>query len=901
MSPPDVGLEPPDDEARALRGELETLAAAWLDPYVDALATGRVRVEQKVLNDAVWGSIRLFPWEIAVLDSPLMQRLRGLRQLGVIHWVYPNAGHSRFEHSVGVVQMIQLLVDCIERNSGKAGEQIIDDVTRMLMRLAGLVHDCGHTVMSHVSESFIETRPGVRELRRWLDDIYRPRKPCSASEAIAAVLVRSPAFRRLLSQPEIGADFIRDVDQAASVIAGLLLGAPAVPRKAFLSLVINGAFDADKLDYMPRDCLMAGVPCAVDVARLVEKVHCVSVPAGELVEQLAEYRKWAQIAPGEDLLVLALPRSAVSALDELAVTRTILFDKVYFHQKVRALEVMVRRLLALRHELSVVDWLALEDQDILKLDQREARDLKDRLLLKRAFYVAGAEDAASEEEITSAGAGWRSLRRDQKRGRADELILAAAKEACSHLGLDPEGLDRVPPALDFPPAKRVELDQFAFVGDDFRDLESADAAVSGQRSEAGKHIARSGGYVYAHQDYLLPVFFGALRVLHRSYKQPIHTAAYAKTKLEPRELEVAEATLRSHAFLEGDDPALQFARGIASQRARHMEQFLRTAWPRIEMLAVDFGRYQAPWAAPLSSARIASFLRQFEEVHRARAALRMLESVELKDRTFFTSALRSLLSNLPHEIDYVCPLGGSGDSSAILAYFMNDLPGELRREVVPLEIALERGPTKGLLLWDDFCGDGGHTITALAQWTGGREAIQHDEKLKRHLLYETLASPLTKDRMEALLGVQSSIAFAMARPNGVENVRAAIGLLGLTQAQVLEPFESVSQSDDLFEGDHPPFINDRERDDLRSFFVARSREILKDRTERPDAPWSVDKLEQRVLGYGNTAKLLVFFYNVPTVTLTPLWASGEHSGWQPLFPRRTKPAATEGTAAQAAT
>src|SRR5262249_32675810 len=151
------------------------------------------RPQQKVINDAVWGSIRLDPWEVGVLDSPLMQRLRGLRQLGVIHWVYPNAGHSRLEHSIGVVHQVQGLIDGIERNSGRAGQRMVDDVSTKLMRLAGLVHDCGHTIMSHVSESFISKLAGVEELCRWLHQIYLPRKKPSASEAFAAIFVRSPA------------------------------------------------------------------------------------------------------------------------------------------------------------------------------------------------------------------------------------------------------------------------------------------------------------------------------------------------------------------------------------------------------------------------------------------------------------------------------------------------------------------------------------------------------------------------------------------------------------------------------------------------------------------------------------------------------------------------------------
>jgi deoxynucleoside triphosphate triphosphohydrolase SAMHD1 len=96
----------------------EGLASRYLDTYVETLrAAPTVWVQRKEVNDAVSGTIALNQVEVVVLDSPLLQRLRFVRQLGAVHWVYPSAIHTRFEHVLGALHQAQQLttalnVDC---------------------------------------------------------------------------------------------------------------------------------------------------------------------------------------------------------------------------------------------------------------------------------------------------------------------------------------------------------------------------------------------------------------------------------------------------------------------------------------------------------------------------------------------------------------------------------------------------------------------------------------------------------------------------------------------------------------------------------------------------------------------------------------------------------------------
>lgn len=727
MAPTNNSSTQPPDGAKVLSSALEEICESYLRPQIERIRRRECTPHDKVINDTLWGSIRLYRWEVALLDSYLLQRLRYLRQLGVAHWVYPAAGHTRLEHSLGTLHQMEALLEGLERGSGLAGERVVDDVTTKLLRLAALVHDCGHTLMSHVSEPLVEEIGGMKELTQFLRKKFKARKKVPASEAIAAIFVQSPAFRELLSLPAVGADFIKDVESATEKLAGFILGGPVVPERAFLALLINGAHDADKLDYMPRDCAMAGVPCAVDVRRVIETLRCFDVPASSMTPA---YLTWSDQVNQPSVKVLALSSSGARTLGEIAMTRTILYEKIYFHHKVRAIEAMVRRAIAHEAPGTIRDWLSLlDDQLIVKPEpSRHWVDIRSRCLLKRAFVVArpSGSDIGDEAE-----AGWRRLQDAEGLAAFTSRLRKEAIDVCAAIGVAPDPLKDQPLEVDFPPIGKFELDQYAFVGDSVDGFQVASAVVAGQRSEAGKRAATESGYVFAPEAAVLPVFLATRHILKLEYGLDYGARAYLATRLDPEGIETADKRLRDSGYYNDDrspaDPPVSQAR-LVSHRAATLESFLKSAWPRIEGLAVRFGPYQAPGASPLSPAVIAGYLRQFGEDSLARPALRMLESVDFRGRPFFSAALKSRLELLASNggVDVVCPLGSTGDSSAFLSYLMNDVPLELRKPVKALELALEDGDAKSILLWDDFCGAGGHSRTALAQWLG--LASGHDLK-----------------------------------------------------------------------------------------------------------------------------------------------------------------------------
>src|ERR1700757_3263841 len=98
----------------------------------------------KLIRDPIHGFVKLSPWEQEVVDHPVFQRLRRIRQLALTEMVYPGACHNRFEHSLGVMQVATMMFDQLrpqlETADGIESGFTKDDLdrARVIVRLAAL-------------------------------------------------------------------------------------------------------------------------------------------------------------------------------------------------------------------------------------------------------------------------------------------------------------------------------------------------------------------------------------------------------------------------------------------------------------------------------------------------------------------------------------------------------------------------------------------------------------------------------------------------------------------------------------------------------------------------------------------------------------------------------------------
>ena len=306
----------------------------------------------EVVRDPLWNNIRLEPEALAVVDTPAVQRLRYVRQLGHAFLVYPGATHSRFEHCLGAYHLARRALE--QLGPGQPG--LSPDQARTV-RLAALLHDIGHYPFSHA-----------------LEEAGLPRH-----ETLA---------RRHLAAGPLG----EALDRAGVRVDALLALIEGRATEPFAGLVA-GSLDVDKLDYLSRDAWMCGVPYGViDVDRLLSSLTVVE-RAGRPT--------------------LALHEKGVAALESLLFAKYQMYRNVYWHHAVRAATAMFKR--AVRNALAAgrltADGVADATDDGLIHDLTRAdpaglaRALRDRRLAKRALDLpatalpAAADWAAQDPDL----------------------------------------------------------------------------------------------------------------------------------------------------------------------------------------------------------------------------------------------------------------------------------------------------------------------------------------------------------------------------------------------------------------------------------------------------------------------------------------------------------------------
>lgn len=148
----------------------------------------------KVIHDPLWGSRLFYPWEIALIDTPLCQRLRRIYQLGTAYLTYPSAVHTRFSHSLGVTILAGRLITRLREKAEILGQNItITKRDIYTVRLAGILHDIGHTFFSHASEQVLG--PILDPIKKHLNEI--------TIDDIYIVFPKTPTMNEAASGPVI--------------------------------------------------------------------------------------------------------------------------------------------------------------------------------------------------------------------------------------------------------------------------------------------------------------------------------------------------------------------------------------------------------------------------------------------------------------------------------------------------------------------------------------------------------------------------------------------------------------------------------------------------------------------------------------------------------------------------
>jgi HD superfamily phosphohydrolase len=316
--------------------------------------------------DPIHDFIRVYDYELPIIDNPLFQRLRRIKQLSGAHLTYPSAQHSRFEHSLGVMHIATEAGFALNEK----GFLNSDDV--QILRLAGLLHDIGHGPFSHLFEEVIQDKKISHE----------------------------DYGKKIILNSEIG-DVLSKTGFDKKLIAHIAFGDS---KFQYLNEIISGSLSADMMDYLLRDGYFTGAEHAkVDHKRITQSLNI--------------HKK-----------KIALERSALYSFESMMHSRYQMFKAVYFHKTVRAAEVMLIQALRLSDDefgfssFNLNEYVKLTDEFVLssiisskysklKRARQLVENYQNRKLLKCVF----------ERILTS--------QTNLKKTRTDELRLELSKKS----------------------------------------------------------------------------------------------------------------------------------------------------------------------------------------------------------------------------------------------------------------------------------------------------------------------------------------------------------------------------------------------------------------------------------------------------------------------------------------
>ena len=324
--------------------------------------------ETKVMRDPIHGYIHVdlqVVWDC--INSAWFQRLRRIRQLCGVGLAFHGAEHTRFSHCLGVYEVVRRMVNEIDDIANTLNER-----EKVVVMLAGLLHDIGHGPFSHSFEGVIKT---------------------SHEEFSCRIIEEGTEITEILNKadPNLAKD-VADVIRKKS-------------SNQILCQMISSQLDADRMDYLLRDTYYTGVTYGnFDLERILRVIRIIDNQ-------------------------MVIKQSGVYAVENYIMARYHMYWQVYFHPTARSFEVVLHSLFARiedvykedpnkipevfkpvfdKGEISLEDYFGLDEdsciygfQQLLKSDDPILKDLSARLL-NRDLFVDKDYHSVDQEKLRKA-------------------------------------------------------------------------------------------------------------------------------------------------------------------------------------------------------------------------------------------------------------------------------------------------------------------------------------------------------------------------------------------------------------------------------------------------------------------------------------------------------------------
>jgi len=300
----------------------------------------------KVIRDPIHGNIKIKGYIAELLESPEVQRLYNIKQLGFAHLVFPGAHHTRLEHSLGAYHIASQISETLN----------IEDDRRNMVTCAALLHDIGHGPFSHTLESILLEKFGVDHIDLTEELILGEYEIFDSKEK---EFIQSPSAAQILSK--------NDVDKAE--IVNIIRG--KTYKKSYLGQILNSTIDVDQLDYLLRDAYYTGVAYGmIDIERLLQTlmIH-------------------------EDNLTIK--RKGVGVVENILMARGLMYSSVYFHKTARIAELMLSKAIEEIPDPEPFEFFRMTDAELVSrlkrmgdFQQEIVTRLKYRALFKQAYSAS---------------------------------------------------------------------------------------------------------------------------------------------------------------------------------------------------------------------------------------------------------------------------------------------------------------------------------------------------------------------------------------------------------------------------------------------------------------------------------------------------------------------------------
>ena len=831
-----------------------------------------------------------------LIDSPLIQRLKSIKQLGYAYQVYCNADYSRFAHTVGVVEASTRMAKNISRELHKLPAEKDGKIDFIdIVRLAAIMHDSGHMFFSHVSEQFFnknerfKRKQNITEALSFFNEKISDR--ASLHEMFSVMIINSEEFNRFLSIVYFEKSWNEEERKIViDYISGLIVGV-AVDKKILpFCRIIKGTIDADRMDFLSRDSYTTKVPLAVDIARLVNKIS--------VIDRKVFYpsQVWNDDMSGP-YYTMAIQYSAQRLVWQLSMTRTILYQNIYFHHKKLTAESILTK--ALEHifslfsdeQMSFTYIASLTDAVfseyfyhilIPEIKRNESDFLEAQTLMlslrNRSFYKRVA--SFSQETVISNNIEQYELFKTHvienpfsaKYNSFIENLSSVYKNVLQLLGkasptTEPKFMF-IQAGWNWEAEEGIPIDlgdgEYKWSTELFKET-----PVIGEENKQKQY------YLLTDQQNRDIVYLALEKALYSDKGFILNSAAYACAKLTSDQLNRIRKRLFEKSFYDGYLEILP-------------DEILCTVYDNDVFKAV-IQKYRSFIGADetvVTNETLKKYLRQFlyskcsytEIQDLLDGVLRLLNSAVFISRNYFRDNMSKLMDDIlqkNYSEYYIVKLGGLFDSSNRLFWFFNEIKSSSKykfADSVSDALRLSNKTNGCICFFDDGAYSGSQVISVFQELMGVNNRPTDESHVSE-------LSDTDKELLKRSNIILSYICFNSLKREYVINELKKLGIVNV------DIIYHKDLCDKVFDDTSRIFNSPEQRELVKNKLSEIGYEIIK--STKNSSRWNEARLQEAALGYNDAQQMVIFDVNVPTYTILSYWFNGKYNGinWRGLFQR----------------